>query len=425
MSVLLEVGELTVRFRVKPVLRTLVDGADKAFIDAVANVSFTLGEGETMGLVGESGSGKTTLARAVIGLVRPAEGSIRFEGEEIAGLSDRAMKPVRRRMSMMFQDPVGSLSPRLTVRSLITEPYRIHGLSDRDRDAECRRLLGLVGLPPDFAARYPHQLSGGQARRVGVARALALDPKLILADEPTAGLDVSVQGEILNLLARLQDETGVSILMVTHNLNVVRHVTERVAIMYLGRFVETGPTDDIFRAPGTPTPPPCSRPIPNPIRTPGSGASNLPAIFPAFSTGLPGASSTRAASGSSQNAPTSPPAASPQAAAVSPATSRLTPMAAPTRRGGPSRSARGRSHKKACRGDGGGNVGGGRMDLRPRGNRGPPSAAPPCDQRVVPPPSRQASMAGVKKTVTRVATLSPPMIAVASWIQYWVDGAPK
>jgi oligopeptide/dipeptide ABC transporter ATP-binding protein len=252
MSVLLEVGELTVRFRVKPVLRTLVDGADKAFIDAVANVSFTLGEGETMGLVGESGSGKTTLARAVIGLVRPAEGSIRFEGEEIAGLSDRAMKPVRRRMSMMFQDPVGSLSPRLPVRSLITEPYRIHGLSDRDRDAECRRLLGLVGLPPDFAGRYPHQLSGGQARRVGVARALALDPKLILADEPTAGLDVSVQGEILNLLARLQDETGVSILMVTHNLNVVRHVTERVAIMYLGRFVETGPTDDIFRAPRHP-----------------------------------------------------------------------------------------------------------------------------------------------------------------------------
>jgi oligopeptide/dipeptide ABC transporter ATP-binding protein len=251
-SALLEVEDLTVRFRVKPALRAFIERADNALIDAVAKVSFSLGEGETLGLVGESGSGKTTLARAIIGLVEPAEGSIRFEGREIAGLSHGAMKPVRRRMAMMFQDPVGSLSPRLTVRSLITEPYRIHGLKPRDLAAESRRLLGLVGLPAHYSERYPHQLSGGQARRVGVARALALDPKLILADEPTAGLDVSVQGEILNLLARLQDEIGLSILMVTHNLNVVRHVTERVAIMYLGRFVETGPTDDIFAAPRHP-----------------------------------------------------------------------------------------------------------------------------------------------------------------------------
>ncbi|CAN5603784.1 ABC transporter ATP-binding protein [soil metagenome] len=252
MSALLEVRDLTVRFRVGSPLGALIDPSRRASIDAVCGVSLALEEGETLGLVGESGSGKTTLARAIIGLVAPSEGSVRFQGREIGGLTDRAMKPVRREMAMMFQDPAGSLSPRLTLRALITEPYRIHGLGGRDLDAECRRLLGLVGLPPDFAERYPHQLSGGQARRVGVARALALDPKLILADEPTAGLDVSVQGEILNMLASLQDEIGLAILMVTHNLNVVRHVTERVAIMYLGRLIETGPTDAIFRAPRHP-----------------------------------------------------------------------------------------------------------------------------------------------------------------------------
>jgi peptide/nickel transport system ATP-binding protein len=153
---------------------------------------------------------------------------------------------------MMFQDPVASLSPRLSVQTLITEPFVIHGMSDRDLPAEARRLLGLVGLPPDFASRYPHQLSGGQARRVGVARALALSPKLIIADEPTAGLDVSVQGEILNLLARLQRELGLTYIIITHNLAVVRHVSDEMAIMYMGRFVERGPTAEIFRDPGHP-----------------------------------------------------------------------------------------------------------------------------------------------------------------------------
>jgi oligopeptide/dipeptide ABC transporter ATP-binding protein len=252
MSALLEIRDLHVRFRAKSPLRAFLERDDKVWLDAVCGVSLDFAEGEVFGLVGESGSGKTTLARAVIGLVDIAGGGIRFSGRDIGGLSNSAMKPVRRDIAMMFQDPTGSLSPRLTVRSLITEPYRIHTLKDRDLDAECRRLLGLVGLPPDFAERYPHQLSGGQARRVGVARALALDPKLVLADEPTAGLDVSVQGEILNLLSKLRDEIGLSMLMVTHNLNVVRHVTDRVAIMYLGRFVETGPTDDIFRQPRHP-----------------------------------------------------------------------------------------------------------------------------------------------------------------------------
>lgn len=252
MSALLEVRDLTVRFRAKPALRALIERDRHPWIEAVCGVSFDIAEGETMALVGESGSGKTTLARAIIGLVEPAAGSIRFGGREIGTLPNGEMRRVRRDMTMMFQDPRGSLSPRLTVRSLITEPYRIHSLKGRDLDAECRRLLGLVGLPPDFAERYPHQLSGGQARRVGVARALALEPKLILADEPTAGLDVSVQGEVLNLLVRLQDKIGMSILMVTHNLNVVRHVSGRVAIMYLGRFIEVGPTEDVFRQPRHP-----------------------------------------------------------------------------------------------------------------------------------------------------------------------------
>jgi peptide/nickel transport system ATP-binding protein len=155
-------------------------------------------------------------------------------------------------MAMMFQDPVGSLSPRLTVRSLISEPLAIHGAGPQDRDAEARRLLGLVGLPTDFGSRFPHELSGGQARRVGVARALSLNPRLVIADEPTAGLDVSVQGEILNLMNRLQQELGLAYLLITHNLPIVRHVSDRLAVMYLGRLVETGPTDQVFARPAHP-----------------------------------------------------------------------------------------------------------------------------------------------------------------------------
>jgi len=251
-TALLEVEDVRVRFRVKGQLAALASGDKDPFIDAVNGVSFDLAEGETFALVGESGSGKTTLARAITGLVPAQEGRIRFEGSELRGLPESAYKEVRRHVSMMFQDPVGSLSPRLTVRSLLTEPFKIHGLGARDLAAECTRLLGMVGLAAHFAERYPHQLSGGQARRVGVARALALSPKLIVADEPTAGLDVSVQGEVLNLLARLQDELGVAILIITHNLNVVRHIADRMAIMYLGRFVEQGPTDEIFHHPRHP-----------------------------------------------------------------------------------------------------------------------------------------------------------------------------
>ncbi|HET7411815.1 MAG TPA: oligopeptide/dipeptide ABC transporter ATP-binding protein, partial [Pararhizobium sp.] len=204
------------------------------------------------GLVGESGSGKSTVARALMGLVKPAGGTITFSGERVDEYGAAERKLYRRRVAMMFQDPVGSLSPRLTVRSLLMEPFRIHGVTDRDPAVEAERLLRMVGLPPEFGRRYPHQLSGGQARRVGVARALALNPDLVIADEPTAGLDVSVQGEVLNLLARLQDELGIAVLIITHNLNVVRHITDRMAIMYLGRFLEIGPTEAVFRKPRHP-----------------------------------------------------------------------------------------------------------------------------------------------------------------------------
>jgi oligopeptide/dipeptide ABC transporter ATP-binding protein len=249
---LLEVDNLTVRFRTMGVVRQLLTATKQPWVEAVADVSFELREAKTFALVGESGSGKTTLGRALIGLIPPASGRIRFGGSDRPGRSSSAWKRWRRQMAMMFQDPVGSLSPRLTVRSLISEPLAIHGAGPQDRDAEARRLLGLVGLPTDFGSRFPHELSGGQARRVGVARALSLNPRLVIADEPTAGLDVSVQGEILNLMNRLQQELGLAYLLITHNLPIVRHVSDRLAVMYLGRLVETGPTDQVFARPAHP-----------------------------------------------------------------------------------------------------------------------------------------------------------------------------
>ncbi|WP_171118243.1 ABC transporter ATP-binding protein [Ruegeria sp. HKCCA5463] len=224
----------------------------RSAILGVAGVSFEVNRGETFALVGESGSGKTTLARAVNGLQEISAGAITFEDQRIDELDRKAMKPVRKRMSMMFQDPVGSLSPRMTVGDLVTEPFRIHGIEGRNLREEADRLLTLVGLPTSFASRFPHQLSGGQARRVGVARAIALDPALIIADEPTAGLDVSVQGEVLNLLNDLRERLGLAMVIITHNLHVVHHVADRTAVMYLGRFVEAGDTEQVFSAPQHP-----------------------------------------------------------------------------------------------------------------------------------------------------------------------------
>lgn len=252
MTNVLEVHNARVRFRVKSVVQALVQRVSDPYIDAVRDASFAIEEGETFTLVGESGSGKSTLALAVAGLLPMEQGSIKFNGAEVTAMDQAALQAYRKQTAFMWQNPVGSLSPRLNVGALVTEPYKIHKLKDRDLEAECVRLLKMVGLSPEFSTRYPHQLSGGQARRVGVARALALSPRLIIADEPTAGLDVSVQGEILNLLNRLQDELGVAMFIITHNLNIVRHISDHTAIMYLGRFVELGPTDDIFAQPRHP-----------------------------------------------------------------------------------------------------------------------------------------------------------------------------
>jgi peptide/nickel transport system ATP-binding protein len=276
MAELLRVDDLVVRYRALGRVAALLGGLRDPFVDAVLEVSFALDAGQTLGIVGESGSGKSTLGRAIMGLVGPAAGAIAFDGMSPAGRSDAALRPYRRQIAMMFQDPLASLSPRLTVQSLITEPFKIHGLATRDLAAEARRLLAMVGLDPGFAARYPHQLSGGQARRVGVARALALAPKLVIADEPTAGLDVSVQGEILNLMNRLQRAHGLAYVVITHNLPVVRHVSDRVAIMYMGRFVEQGATGTVFAQPAhpytealltaTPVPDPDRRRLPPALR---------------------------------------------------------------------------------------------------------------------------------------------------------------
>ncbi len=252
MTDLLQVNDLKVTFKIRDMLSALLHPKAPSTIEAVAGVSFAIKKGETFGLVGESGSGKTTLGQALMGLIAPSQGSIRFMEHELTGLSQKAYKPFRREMTMMFQDPVGCLSPRLTIGSLLLQPLRIHGVPIPNKKTKVAELLSMVGLPGQFADRYPHELSGGQARRVGMARALSLSPNLIIADEPTAGLDVSIQGDILNLLGEVQKEAGISVLAITHNLAVIRHISHRMAIMYLGRFVEVGKTENIFAAPAHP-----------------------------------------------------------------------------------------------------------------------------------------------------------------------------
>lgn len=249
---ILKVDGLHVRYQTGDALMRFLKRDKPSHVDAVVDASVNLYPGETLGVVGESGSGKTSLGRGILRLIPSTGGQIRFNGEMISEMPESRMKLLRRGMAMMFQDPSGSLSPRKTVKSLLIEPFRIFDLKTKDEVGEVQRLLEMVGLPPDFANRYPHELSGGQARRVGVARALALNPKLVVADEPTAGLDVSVQGEILNLMTRLQSQHGLSYLIISHNLPVVRHICDRIAIMYLGRIVEQGNCDEIFNTPAHP-----------------------------------------------------------------------------------------------------------------------------------------------------------------------------
>jgi oligopeptide/dipeptide ABC transporter ATP-binding protein len=222
-------------------------------VHAVDDVSLAIPRGRTLGLVGETGCGKSTLARCVAGLIPVTSGTISFEGRKISGLSRREMQPVRREIQMIFQDPYGSLNPRQRVGSIIGEPFAIHNLaSGNDRKKRVQELMERVGLNPEHYNRFPAEFSGGQRQRIGVARALAVRPKLIICDEPVSALDVSIQAQVLNLLADLQDEFGLSYLFIAHDLEVVRHVSHAVTVMYLGRIGESGPKDPVYEHPRHP-----------------------------------------------------------------------------------------------------------------------------------------------------------------------------
>ena len=225
-------------------------GAHGKTLRALDGVSFDLARGEVLGIVGESGCGKSTLGRALLRLVEPTAGQVLFEGEDLVGLSRGRMAQRRRDMQMVFQDPFGSLNPRHKVATIIGEPLVIHGMGDPRRRVP--ELLDMVGLPADAAGRFPHEFSGGQRQRIAIARALALSPKLLVADEPVSALDVSIQSQIINLIADLQARLGLAMLFISHDLSVIRHVSDRIAVMYLGRIVETGPAAQLFERPAHP-----------------------------------------------------------------------------------------------------------------------------------------------------------------------------
>ena len=243
---LLEVDHVQLHFPIKS--GVLVDRTVGA-VHAVNEVTFTLGEGETLGLVGESGCGKTTLSRVLLRLLEPTGGTIHFRGTDISTASQRTLRPLRTEMQMVFQDPFASLNPRKRVDTIIGTPLVLHGVARADVGARVSELLDRVGLAPEHAKRYPHEFSGGQRQRIGIARALALDPKLVLLDEPVSALDVSVQAQIINLLDDLQDDLGLTYLFVAHDLSVVRHVSDRIAVMYLGKLMEVSAAEELYTKP--------------------------------------------------------------------------------------------------------------------------------------------------------------------------------
>ena len=244
---LLEVTDLVKHF---PVKRGILIDREVDQVRAVDGISLSIPRGQTLGLVGESGSGKSTACRTVLQLIKPTSGSVKFEGEEIAGFSRRQMRPLRREMQMIFQDPYASLNPRKRIGQIVGDPLRRQGVA---KGSELRRrvseLLDRVGLQAEHYNRFPHEFSGGQRQRIGIARALALQPKLVIADEPVSALDVSIQAQIINLLDDLQDELGLTYLFVAHDIGVVRHISDRIAVMHDGKIVEQGDADQVCERP--------------------------------------------------------------------------------------------------------------------------------------------------------------------------------
>ncbi len=248
---ILEVNGLKKHF---PISAGIVFQRQVGAVRAVDGISFNVIRGETLGLVGESGCGKSTTGRTILQLYRPTEGSVKFEGQELSTMGGNELRQMRKQMQIIFQDPFASLNPRMTVGSIVSEPLQIHNMypNKKERQQYVEQLMERVGLNPYFINRYPHEFSGGQRQRIGIARALALQPSFIVADEPISALDVSIQAQVVNLMEELQQEMGLTYLFIAHDLSMVRHICDRVAVMYLGKMVELGPVDDVYDNPQHP-----------------------------------------------------------------------------------------------------------------------------------------------------------------------------